>query len=79
MIVNLKKAFKDMLGTNDWMDDETKLVAGEKVTTGHTPPNKFRLVFMSILFLKISAIQKSKEMLGLTGIFCCDWTPRLDI
>jgi hypothetical protein len=39
------------------------------------------LLFMSIFFLKIpiSAIQKSKEIWGLTSIIFCDWTLRLDI
>ncbi|XP_072047168.1 membrane metallo-endopeptidase-like 1 [Amphiura filiformis] len=31
MIANLRKAFKDMLEYNEWMDEETKVVAREKI------------------------------------------------
>lgn len=33
MIANLKTAFKAMLEYNEWMDEETKQSAREKVTT----------------------------------------------
>ena len=33
MIETLREAFIELLDENDWMDDDTRLVAKEKVTT----------------------------------------------
>ncbi len=35
MIGNLKVAFKDMLEYNTWMDEDTKVVAREKVSANN--------------------------------------------
>lgn len=37
MIANLREAFKELVTENDWMDEETKKVAVEKVITLEYP------------------------------------------
>ena len=34
MIHNIREAFNEILEENEWMDDETKTVAKEKVNSG---------------------------------------------